>query len=360
MYLFFENYSLHQHSHLIMSEKLIIVHEGTKFYFTNKKLHRDNDEPAVIHQDGTREYWYNGKRHRIDGPAIFNPNTSWGVSILNGKVKPVVDIWSLETASFVRTVLDPKDIIEAITRIEPILESLEDVEDDIMIDQTDMKVNYFYKGMLHRCPCFSSRKDTYPAEITNFGSEIYYRYGVKHRDDGPAVFDNVTKKTMWYNFGMIHREDGPAVISYTNDQLFCENSWYKNGLMENEDGPAYIKFNCTTREIVARNYYKQGQLHREGGPAMIMTLIGSLEECKWWYQYGKFHNLRGPSYEGEMTCWAINGVMYSEEEYNNIIKNVYKFIYKLRRNYRKKASNVIYKNTNICKDVSDIVSSFLF
>lgn len=358
-----------------MSEKLIIVHEGTKFYFTNKKLHRGDDEPAVIHKDGTCEYWYNGKRHRIDGPAIFNPNTNWGVFIMNGKVKPVVNIWSPTAGDFIRTHLDPKDIIAAITRVQPLLESLEDV-DTFHTDQTeskannsdetDCKTNFFYKGMLHRTPTDYSysnmymwrKKPFYPAETTSLGSQIYYMYGVKHREDGPAVFDNVTKQTIWYNYGMIHREDGPADIRYSDDKIFCTNSWYKWGLLDNDDSPAYIKFHCITREIVARNYYKQGLLHREDGPAMVM--IHNDFEYQWWYQNGKFHNLRGPSYDGEVTCWAINGNMYSEEKFNNIIKNVYKFLYKLRKPYRMEASRVIYRNTSLCKDVSEVISNYLF
>jgi hypothetical protein len=52
-----------------MKNGLEIDQDGTKYYFLNNQLHRE-DGPAVIGSDGT-QYWYlNGKRHRIDGPAV--------------------------------------------------------------------------------------------------------------------------------------------------------------------------------------------------------------------------------------------------------------------------------------------------
>jgi hypothetical protein len=51
------------------TEKLIIVNEGNKFYFSNRKLHRE-DGPAIVFPDGKQEYWINGEK--IDKLPLTN------------------------------------------------------------------------------------------------------------------------------------------------------------------------------------------------------------------------------------------------------------------------------------------------
>ena len=43
---------------------------GSKHWFLNGKLHRENDLPAVEHVNGHKEWWLNGLVHRETGPAI--------------------------------------------------------------------------------------------------------------------------------------------------------------------------------------------------------------------------------------------------------------------------------------------------
>ena len=65
------------------------------------------------------------------------------------------------------------------------------------------------------------------------GIQCWYRDGIRHREDGPAViYPDGTQ--YWYRDGKRHREDGPAVIHPDGRQL-----WYKNGIRHREDGPAY-------------------------------------------------------------------------------------------------------------------------
>ena len=42
----------------------IIEEEGTKRWYYNGQLHRDNDQPAVIKSDGTQIWWKNNQIHR--------------------------------------------------------------------------------------------------------------------------------------------------------------------------------------------------------------------------------------------------------------------------------------------------------
>jgi hypothetical protein len=64
--------------------KLKILPDGTRKWFLNGKLHRQ-DGPAVERADGSRAWCLNGQLHRQDGPAIEYPNGSreW---YLNGKL----------------------------------------------------------------------------------------------------------------------------------------------------------------------------------------------------------------------------------------------------------------------------------
>ena len=81
--------------------KLIIKPNGTKEWYLNGKIHRE-DGPAAEYADGTKKWWLNGKLHREDGPAAEYPDGSkeWW---LNGK-KYTEEEWMLRTLQHV----DPK------------------------------------------------------------------------------------------------------------------------------------------------------------------------------------------------------------------------------------------------------------
>jgi hypothetical protein len=60
---------------------------GTKFYYLNEKLHRE-DGPAVEYINGDRSWFLNGKLHRESSPAIelVNGSKEW---YLNGELHRV-------------------------------------------------------------------------------------------------------------------------------------------------------------------------------------------------------------------------------------------------------------------------------
>ncbi len=53
--------------------ELKIEQDGTKCWFLNDKLHRE-DGPAVEYPNGRKCWYLNDKRHREDGPAVEWPN----------------------------------------------------------------------------------------------------------------------------------------------------------------------------------------------------------------------------------------------------------------------------------------------
>jgi hypothetical protein len=47
--------------------------------------------------------------------------------------------------------------------------------------------------------------------IDRYNTKIYYKDGLFHREDGPAI-EHANGHKAWYINGMRHREDGPAII----------------------------------------------------------------------------------------------------------------------------------------------------
>ena len=89
-----------------------------------------------------------------------------------------------------------------------------------------------------------------------YGYKTWYKNGIEHRENGPAVeCINGTKK--WFINGKYHREDGPA-LEYADGR----KEWYKEGLRHRLDGPA--------REYADgyKGYWLNNERHREDGPAI--------------------------------------------------------------------------------------------
>lgn len=71
------------------------------------------------------------------------------------------------------------------------------------------------------------------SEVNCASCVAYYKNGVLHREDGPAVeWPNGAKE--WHVNGMLHRVDGPAIETPEGDKL-----WSLNGQHHREDGPAF-------------------------------------------------------------------------------------------------------------------------
>jgi hypothetical protein len=53
----------------IMKYEVEVTEYGTKFWYLNGELHRE-DGPAIECANGTKRWYQNDKRHREDGPAV--------------------------------------------------------------------------------------------------------------------------------------------------------------------------------------------------------------------------------------------------------------------------------------------------
>lgn len=66
------------------------------------------------------------------------------------------------------------------------------------------------------------------------GNVQWWRNGVRHREDGPAI-EYVDGTKEWLQHGVHHREDGPA-IEYADGA----KEWIVKNVRHREDGPAMI------------------------------------------------------------------------------------------------------------------------
>ena len=89
---------------------------------------------------------------------------------------------------------------------------------------------WYCDGRLHR-----DTDDDQPAAILPDGTEIWYKYGLRHRATGPAiVYPDGTRA--WYRYGLLHRDAGPAIERHDGT-----NIWYCRGECHRADGPAVIR-----------------------------------------------------------------------------------------------------------------------
>jgi len=97
----------------------------------------------------------------------------------------------------------------------------------------------------------------------------------------------------------------------TNIETNEYRAWYKNGVPHREDGPAVIYSNGD--EI----WFKKGVLHRINGPALDFA-----SGDKYWFKEGLYHRENGPAiiYENGTKRWYLNGKNFTEKEFNEAMK----------------------------------------
>ena len=86
-----------------------------------------------------------------------------------------------------------------------------------------------YRGQKYTChyaKCLHSL--TSPAFKNDDGSETWYKFGVVHRDDGPAIIKGGDK--FWYKDGVLHNADGPAIIRSNGTK-----EYYLDGVKQEEE-----------------------------------------------------------------------------------------------------------------------------
>ncbi len=62
--------------------------------------------------------------------------------------------------------------------------------------------------------------------IMNDGTQEWWKNGLRHRENGPAILYPDGGEEWWFN-GQLHRQDGPAVITADG-----EKSWWVHGVFQ--------------------------------------------------------------------------------------------------------------------------------
>ena len=100
------------------------------------------------------------------------------------------------------------------------------------------------------------------------GSRFWYRNGLLHRDDGPAI-EYANGDRYWYRNGKLHREDGPAM-----EHADGSSEWFRNGERHRDDGPAVEHANGDRywywEDLVDYRGYQFGFHRRAGGSAQYV------------------------------------------------------------------------------------------
>jgi hypothetical protein len=183
----------------------------------------------------------------------------------------------------------------------------------VKIEYIDGGESYYLNGVLHR--------EDGPSQICSEGLKFWFKNGVLTRHDGPAIESPTYKE--WYKNGIIHREGLPAV-----EMIDGTKKWYENGILHKEKGPAV--YNENTSHF---SYYYNGMLHRIDGPAIV-----TYYSTEWWFL----------------------GKMYTEKEHKKIYMLVNKFIRKLKNKLKNKAKNMLYEDIKFPKDLSTLISNYLY
>jgi hypothetical protein len=69
-------------------------------------------------------------------------------------------------------------------------------------------------------------------EVDDCGTKYWFKNGIFHREDGPAV-EYTDGSKYWYQYGYLHRIDGPAVkmsdgykLYFLNDVEYLQEEWF--------------------------------------------------------------------------------------------------------------------------------------
>lgn len=177
----------------------------------------------------------------------------------------------------------------------------------IVIQKNFITISTDEYGMITHKLCRTLHNDNGPAIIRKHGTwltpnEEWYRYGLKHRLNKPAVISKDYK--VWYKNGLIHNKNGPAYIGI--DRV----DYYIDGKLHRVNGPArVIKYGG---KVIVQEWWLNGLRHRTNGPAIIRTqqLSYSKEPQEQWCENGVLHRVNGPAvtYFNGTKKWYIHGI----------------------------------------------------
>lgn len=165
----------------------------------------------------------------------------------------------------------------------------------------------------------------------SFIGEFYFKDGLLHKEDGPAVDFKIRRATnicRWYHYQrwMLNGE------MKSKNNLVVRSSMY---IIYNCDPDIDYKFDNTHKKFYENFEYrnKDGLLHRENGPAIIKK------------------------YENKVSCyWWLNDWEFSYDEYRVMITCL-----RAIKNFKKNVvKNTLYNSKLVCKDIAGMISGYVY
>lgn len=192
-------------------------------------------------------------------------------------------------------------------------------EDEAFAHMRDGKIEYRNEDDL------LDREDG-PAVITYHGVQRWYKNGVMYNEIIPVVFDSddIRPQVIQIPIPAPLLEEVPLIKNVSITTPAGVQTWYKDGVIHREDGPAIEYPNG------AQAWIQNGKLHRLDGPALI-----PIKDPGSWYRNGKLHRDDGPAieYADGSSEWYIDGVRQKWITGNNEINVIDKEI--ARAEYKK-------------------------
>ncbi len=136
---------------------------------------------------------------------------------------------------------------------------------------------------------FHSPDNDTPARIIYFDRDLD-EYGNRYKES-----------ETYYRKGVLHRENKPAIIRYGLDMLnrshhIGSEHYYINGKLHNDNGPAEIHYYNEDSNKTSKTWCQHGKKHRIGEPAVISYHAYPISRNKlgWyktesWFQNDKLH-----------------------------------------------------------------------
>ena len=237
-----------------------VVEDGTKKWYKDGKLHRENG-PAIEYTSGRKEWYKNGKLHRENKPAIEHANG---------------DKYWYNDGNMHRD------------------------GDKPAVEYTSGRKEWYKNGERHR------DGDKPAIEHAN-EHKSWWKDGNMHRDGDKPAIEYANGTLEWYKNGERHRDDDKPAVESTNG----DKSWWKDGKFHREGDKPAIEY-----ADGGKHWYKNGKLHRDDDKPAVELANGTLE----WYKDGKFHregDKPAIEYANGTKHWYKNGVKYTPEPQKN-------------------------------------------
>lgn len=318
-------------------------------YFT---IHNNNDQPAIIRTNDEKNWVVDGKYHRDVGPAVIWRDHQY--YYLDG-------IMLSNKAEYDRKLIDKNykhGMLEKHNRVFYKKPDQQIEYIDLPSEMGSWSTNFTpYEKILN----VKIGSEQYPVHNENGrpgiifadGQETYYKDGLAHREDGPAITragGKIHKYDYYLNDQCMNIEQhAVAVRALTHDTVYYKDADGKVASIQlhNADMNKICKYRILKNIIVVNEV--EYVIHRDekDGPAIIRY-----NGIKQWVKDGYLHRLDGPAaiHKDSVSYYYIEGCCLDQDAHSRIVKTIIEkpeaVTPKPKKPEEVKFISIYYKNTD--------------